>query len=148
MTSSPAVPLQRRPVQGRSSALGLPIRSRRAVSEDDSETEPVDTGLCRAQSVNAPRRQPRELDKPFIELSDLSSDHITGAGQAFLGSPTPQLSSAESLSTRQSVQMQLQLAGQQRLPEKQNDYGGWAATDAGAQVDRDEDDSPNQRLLP
>ena len=141
MSSSAAVPLQRRPVQNRPSALGLPICSRRALSEDDSETDQVGTGgLHRAQSVNAPKRQLRELDKPFIELSDFGSDLVPNVG--FLGNPAPQLSSAESLPIRQTVQTQL--AGQ--LPEGQGDYGRWAAADAGAQVA--EDDSPKQKLLP
>ena len=135
-----AAPSQRRFAQSRSS-----VSSRRALSEDDSETEYIgmDGGLHRARSVNPPVGQQRaETDESLIELSDLGSGGVPTAGQAFLSSPTPKLSSAESLPPWQPK------LAQQQVPEGQEqsaeEYGSWG--DAAAPSEDSE--NPKQRLLP
>ena len=135
-----AAPSQRRFAQSRSS-----VSSRRALSEDDSETEHIGTDgdLHRAQSVNPPAGQQRaERDESLIELSDLGSGGIATAGQAFLGSPTPKLSSAESLPPWQPKPAQLQVLEEQDQPAEE--YGSWG--DAAAPSEDSE--NPKQRLLP
>ena len=136
-----AVPLQRRSGQPRTSALGLPIRSRRAVSDDDSETEHAGTGgaLYRAQSVSVPKHQLRGGGQPLIELSDLGTDHVSTAEQGFLTSPHPRLTSAESLPTWQAPHTQS--AAPQKLLE-QPDMG------IDAEMSHEQDEDLKQKLLP
>ena len=134
-----AVPLQRRFVPSRSS-----FSSRRALSEDESDTEHVGRGegLHRAQSVSAPKRQQsHDMSKSLIELSELGSGGIATAGQAFLGSPFPQLSSAESLPP-----WQLDPA-QQQPTQGQSQFGGELGNLSNAAASEDSD-NPKQRLLP
>ena len=114
--------LPRRSIQARpSSQLGLPVRSRRAVSEDEPEAKQASAEtwrLSRAQSVAVTEPQRQEWEKPFIELSDLAmpawaaapqeAQHVLGEGQ----------------------------------PE--DDYGDWA--DASRQQEQ-QDEDPKQRLL-
>lgn len=140
---------QRRSSQSRSSAPRM--TSRRALSEDDSDTEHVGKGggLHRAVSMNPPKREPRDGEDQFlIELSDLGSNSTTTVtvGQAVLGRPSPLLSSAESLSpwqTPEGQQGQDEDVGQQQPAEGQNEYDGWKHATAPS-----EDSDVRERLLP
>ena len=145
-----AAPLQRRLGQSRSSAPGLSISSRRAVSQDDCQTDHIGRGggLHQAQSGSPSQWHPRpEVDKSLIELSDLGSDRITAAGQALIGSPTAELSSAQhadSLLPWHAEQDQAQGAEQPQSTEGQDGYGDWRDAAAPPQ----DSDNLEQRLLP
>lgn len=134
-----AAPLQRRFAPSRSS-----FTSRRALSEDDSDTEHVGRagGLHRAQSVTPPKgQQSNHIDSPLIELSELGSGGMTTEGQQFVGGSTPKLSSAESLPLWQAKPAQQQSTeGKHQLSEE---YGG--SRDAATSEDSN---NPQQRLLP
>ena len=133
------VPLQRRAVASRSS-----VSSRRALSEDESETVHVDrgSGLQRAQSVSPPKgQQSNDMNRSLIELSELGSGGITTAGQPFLGSPTPKPSCAQSLPSWQVDPAQQQpTEGQDQLSEEYGSLENAAVSEDG--------DNPKQRLLP
>ncbi|KAL3154475.1 hypothetical protein ABBQ32_013941 [Trebouxia sp. C0010 RCD-2024] len=143
--------LPRKASQSRSSAPGM--STRRALSEEDSDSEHVGRGrgLHRAQSVSSSKRQPRDGvdNKSLVELSDLGSDPTSSAGQAFLGSlDNPLLSSAESLAPWQAAQGQQgqaeDVGQQQATAGGQSSYGGWED----APAPPEDSENLRQRLLP
>ena len=80
-----SAPLQRRFAPSRSS-----VSSRRALSEDESDTEHEGRagGLHRAQSVSSPtKQQSNDINRSLIELSELGSGGITTAGSLLWVAP-------------------------------------------------------------
>ena len=134
-----AAPLQRRSVPARSS-----VSSRRAQSEDECDTEHIarGDGLYRAQSVSPPKRQQSyDMNKSLIELSELGPGGIATAGQAFLDSPAPQLSSAESLPP-------WLVDPTQQQPTEGKDQFGQGSGSLRDAASSEDGDSSKQRLLP
>lgn len=124
--------------------VGLTVRSRRALSQDGSEHVAPDTWpLHRAQSVMVAKSQQQDLDKPFIELSDLESvQHRVDRDS----NPFHRNLSAESLPPllveSQQEHPAHMVARSEDDQDASNDYGDWA--DAQQQ---DQSDDPKRRLL-
>ena len=138
--------LPRRSVQARpSSQLGLPVRHRRALSEDEPESHYASDEpgrLNRAQSVMPPKHQTSDLDAPFIELTDLELIDSKAGDRPLDGYPSHRL--AESLPPwTAAVQEARQTYVQEQPEEVQDEYGAWS--DAGQQ---EQTEDPKQRLLP
>ncbi len=132
----------------RSSQLGLPVRSRRALSQDEPDHAAADTWpLHRAQSVMVPKSQRPDLDKPFIELSELESFcEQDGDRQLHQSAAPDRNASIESLPSWRDEAQEVHQAHVQEQPGEALDasyeYGDWAD---GMQQEQTED--PKQRLL-
>ena len=131
----------------RSSQLGLPVRSRRALSQDEPDHAAADTWpLHRAQSVMVPKSQQPDLDKPFIELSELESLGEKAGDRQLHESAPDRVASLESLPSWRDEAQEVHQAHVQEQPgealDASYDYGDWA--DA---MQQEQTEDPKQRLL-
>ena len=132
----------------RSSQLGLPVRSRRALSQDEPDHGAADTWpLHRAQSVMVPNLQQPDLDKPFIELSELESlGEKDGDRQLHERAAPDRNASIESLPSWRDEAQEVDKAHEQEQPgealDASYDYGDWA--DA---MQQEQTEDCKQRLL-
>ncbi len=132
----------------RSSQLGLPIRSRRALSQDEPDhAAAADTRpLHRAQSVMVPKLQQADLDKPFIELSELESFYERDGDRHLHENSPDRVASNESLPSWRGEPQNVHQAQVEEQPGETHDtsydYGDWA--DA---MQQEQTEDPKQRLL-
>ncbi|KAL0040935.1 hypothetical protein WJX79_010523 [Trebouxia sp. C0005] len=132
----------------RSSQLGLPVRSRRALSQDEPDhAAAADTWpLHRAQSVMVPKLQQPDLDKPFIELSELESFCEKDVDRQLHLRAPDRVASPESLPSWRDEAQEVHQAHEQEQPgdalDTSYDYGDWA--DA---MQQEQSEDPKQRLL-
>ena len=137
-----ALPLPRR--QARFSQLGLPVRSRRALSEDQAEAE-VTPGevwrLSRAQSVTG---NEAEIHVPFIEMRNMEAaghqdEALSPSGRA---TALPRIPSGESLPPWTAPTSETHAASQE-AQSRDDEYGDWADSNT-----QEQSEDPKQKLLP